>query len=83
LVCLIGLFVYLYKKQTYINDVQYLEGMIEHHSMALLTSNKILKKTNSYDVSKLAKDIIQSQEDEIRKMREIIKKIDNEPPNED
>ena len=36
------LFVYLYRKQVYINDKQYLEGMIEHHSMGLLTSEEIL-----------------------------------------
>jgi uncharacterized protein (DUF305 family) len=43
--CLIGIFIYLYRAQKYITDKQYLEGMIEHHSMALLTSNKILEKT--------------------------------------
>ena len=48
--------------------------MIEHHSMALLTSNEILKKTNNYNVSKLAKNIIQKQEDEIRDMKEILNK---------
>jgi Ca2+/Na+ antiporter len=70
-------FIYLYRKQKFINDKQYLEGMIEHHSMALLTSKQILEKTNSYEVSKLAKDIIQTQEDEIYKMKEIINDIDN------
>lgn len=75
--CLIGIFIYFYKKQTAIDDKQYLEGMIEHHSMALLTSKQILEKTNSYDVSKLAKKIIQTQEDEIYEMREIINKINN------
>jgi hypothetical protein len=74
---LIGIGIYLYRKQIFINDKQYLEGMVEHHSMALLTSKQILKKTNSYDVSKLAKNIIQTQEDEIYEMSEIINKIDN------
>lgn len=69
------LFVYFYKIQYLINDKQYLEGMIEHHSMALLTSNKILEKTNSYDVAKLAKNIIQTQRDEIAIMNNILKKI--------
>ena len=68
-------FIYLYRKQVFIYDKQYLEGMIEHHSMALLTSNKILEKTNSYDVAKLAKNIIQSQTDEIETMKNILKKI--------
>ena len=68
------LFVYLYRKQVAINDKQYLEGMIEHHSMALLTSEEILKKTDNYNIAKLAKNIIQTQQDEIRVMCELINK---------
>jgi len=48
--------------------------MIEHHSMALLTSEEILKKTNDYNIAKLAKNIIQTQTDEIRDMRKLLKK---------
>jgi hypothetical protein len=70
--CLLGLFIYLYKAQKYITDKEYLKEMIEHHSMALLTSNKILEKTDNYNVSKLAKNIIQKQEDEIRDMKGIL-----------
>ena len=69
------IFVYLYRKQVSINDKQYLEGMIEHHSMALLTSEEILKKTDNYNVAKLAKNIIQTQTDEIRTMRELADKM--------
>ena len=68
------LFVYLYRKQVAINDKQYLEGMIEHHSMGILTSEEVLKKTDNYDVAKLAKNIIQTQTDEIREMMELLKK---------
>lgn len=74
LFALIGLFIYLYRKQIAIDDKQYLEGMIEHHSMALLTSEEILKKTDSYDVAKLAKNIIQTQNDEIREMKRLLQK---------
>jgi uncharacterized membrane protein YczE len=74
----IALFIYLYRKQVAINDTQYLEGMIEHHSMALLTSKQIVEKTNNYDVSKLSKNIIQTQQDEINEMREIIQKLKSE-----
>lgn len=66
------LFIYLYRKQIAITDSQYLEGMIEHHSMGILTSEEILKKTDNYDVAKLAKNIIQTQKDEIRMMKSII-----------
>ena len=75
--CLLGVFIYLYRTQKYITDKQYLEEMIEHHSMALLTSNKILEKTDNYNVSKIAKNIIQKQEDEIREMKGILKKLQN------
>ena len=64
----LALFIYLYKKQIAVNDKQYLEEMIEHHSMALLTSEEILKKTDNYEISKLAKNIIQQQQDEIKTM---------------
>ena len=72
LAALFVLFVYLYRNQVAVNDKQYLEGMIEHHSMALLTSQEILKKTDDYNVSKLAKNIIQTQEDEIKIMRDLL-----------
>jgi tyrosine-protein phosphatase YwqE len=72
---LLMLFIYLYRIQYAIKDRQYLEEMIEHHSMALLTSQEILKKTNNYNVSKLAKNIIQTQKDEILEMRNLLKNI--------
>ena len=71
---LIAVFIYLYRKQIAINDKQYLEGMIEHHSMALFTSEEILKKTDNYNVAKLAKNIIQTQKDEIREMKGLMQK---------
>ena len=71
---LLALFVYLYRAQVAIKDKQYLEAMIEHHSMGIFTSEEILKKTDSYDVTKLAKNIIQQQKDEIREMQELVKK---------
>jgi len=72
---LLVLFVYFYRQQVAIKDKQYLEEMIEHHSMALLTSKKILEKTNNYYVAKLAKDIIQKQEDEINIMKNLVKHV--------
>ena len=71
----LALFAYLYRKQGAIKDKQYLEGMIEHHSMALLTSEEILVKTDNYDIAKLAKNIIQTQTDELRTMRELVDKM--------
>ena len=70
---LLALFIFLYRKQVGVDDKQYLEGMIEHHSMAILTSEEILKKTSNYDVAKLAQNIIELQQSEINQMREILK----------
>ena len=69
-------FIYLYRKQVAINDKQYLEEMIEHHSMALLTSEKILEKTDNYNVTKIAKNIIQRQNDEIVFMQGLLQDIE-------
>ena len=74
LIILLGVFTYLYKKQIHINDKEYLKGMLEHHSMALLTSEEILKKTDNYHVAKLSKNIIQEQKDQIKEIKNILKK---------
>ncbi len=66
--------IYLYRTQKYVTDKEYLEEMIEHHSMALLTSSRIIEKTDDYNVSKLAKNIIQTQTDEIKRMKEMLSK---------
>jgi len=73
----LALFVFLYRKQIGIDNKQYLEEMIEHHSMALLTSNRILEKTSDYNVAKLAKNILQKQQDEILEMRSVLHKLAN------
>ena len=73
-IVILALFVYLYRKQVAIDDKQYLEGMIEHHSMGIFTSEEIFKKTDNYEVAKIAKNIIQTQNDELRTMRELIDK---------
>lgn len=66
-------FIYLYRNQMYIEDKDYLEEMIEHHSMAILTSNEILQKTKSERVKKLAETILTTQEKEIEYMKHLIK----------
>ena len=70
---LLVIFIYLYRNQIYIDDKDYLKEMIEHHSMALLTSEEILQTTNSEQVKKLAENIILTQEKEIEYMKELIK----------
>jgi len=53
---LLVIFVYLYRNQVYIYDKDYLNEMIEHHSMALLTSEEILQKTGNERVKRLAEN---------------------------
>ena len=64
-------FVYLYRNQMYITDKEYLSEMIEHHSMALLTSEPILEKTQSERVRKLVENIVSTQEAEIKYMKQL------------
>lgn len=66
---------YLMRNQTTIDDVDYMEGMIPHHSIAILTSGR----ANIEDprVRKLADDIIEAQEREIKEMKELIEDIKN------
>ena len=66
------IFLYLYRNQMYINDNDYLSEMIEHHSMALLTSEQILEKTQSEKVRKLATNIVETQQAEINYMKQLI-----------
>lgn len=73
LIFVLVMVVYLYRNQVYIDDKEYLQEMIEHHSMALLTSEEILQKTNSERIQKLAENIISTQEKEIEYMRQLIK----------
>ncbi len=64
---------YLMRNQTTIDDVDYMEGMIPHHSIAILTSGR----ANIEDprVRQLADDIIEAQEREIKEMKELIEEL--------
>ena len=66
------IFIFLYRNQLYITDKDYLNEMIEHQSMALLTSEEILQKEPSARVKKLAENIITTQEKEIQYMKDIV-----------
>ena len=71
---ILTVFVILYRNQYGITNKQYLKEMIEHHSMAILTSEEILKKTNNYAIQKFASNIINGQSNEINYMRKLLKK---------
>jgi uncharacterized membrane protein len=75
---MLSITIYLYKNQVYIDENQYLNEMIEHHSMALLTSRKLLEKANSgkqnvrSEVLNLANNIVSAQEAEINQMKNML-----------
>jgi hypothetical protein len=62
----------LYRNRVLVGDSDFLNEMIEHHSMALLTSRDILKKTKNKEITELANNIINTQEKEIDKMNQIL-----------
>lgn len=61
------------RTQTPIGDIQYMKGMIPHHSSAIMTSKHANIKDR--EVKALADSIIKSQEEEIAQMKAILKRI--------
>lgn len=64
---------WLVRSQTTVDDVDFMEGMIPHHSIAILTSERA--KIQDYRVQELAKEIMDSQRREIKEMEWLIKDI--------
>jgi len=61
--------------QTTIDDVDYMEGMIPHHSIAILTSERA--KINDPRVRELADEIIEAQKKEIAEMKKLIEDLED------
>jgi len=62
----------LLRQQLFVDDKQWLKRMISHHSTALTTSHKIYNKTSNPKLKKLAKEIIDTQENEIQLMKSML-----------
>ena len=70
---LFGFSMWLYRRQIYVNETQYLREMIEHHDMALFTSKNILEKPDiSPRVRRFASNIVNTQTKEITEMKQMI-----------
>jgi Ca2+/Na+ antiporter len=82
-IALLVVLVYIYRKQLFIDDKNYLEEMIEHHSMALLTSGEIIGKTSDDKVKLLATNIIKTQEREIEQMKLLLVKKEKDYKDEE
>ncbi len=59
-----------------VGDVLWMKGMIPHHSIAILTSERA--DIQDPEVKKLAEDIIKAQRKEIEEMKAMIKRLENE-----
>lgn len=69
-------FLAMLRNQTFISDVQWMRGMIPHHSSAIMTSQ--MAKLEDLEARKLAKEIIEAQKREIAEMRKIIYRLENQ-----
>ncbi|NJC25847.1 DUF305 domain-containing protein [Neolewinella antarctica] len=69
--CLVGV-----RNQTFVGDVQWMKGMIPHHSIAIMVSKHADLKDP--EVIKLAEDIIEAQEREIAQMKAMLDRLENE-----
>ncbi len=65
--------IWLVRSQVTVSDVDYMEGMIPHHSIAILTSERAM--IEDVRVRKLADDIIKAQRKEIMEMQWLINDI--------
>ncbi|WP_171016867.1 DUF305 domain-containing protein [Pseudalkalibacillus caeni] len=71
---------FLLRSQTIVDDVDYMEAMIPHHSIAILTSERA--EISDPRVRKLADEIIKAQVREIGEMKKLIKDLEEDEEQE-
>ena len=67
---------FLVRVQEPIDDVLWMKAMIPHHSSAIMTSSAV--DFEDAEVQKLADEIIIAQEKEIKQMKEMINRLENQ-----
>lgn len=72
-IILFGLSLWLVRSQVTVDDVDWMEGMIPHHSIAILTSERA--QIDDVRVQELATEIIEAQRREISEMEWLINDI--------
>ena len=70
-----GTGLWLSRSQTFVQDEAYMKGMIPHHSIAILTSERA--HLSDPRVKDLAGRIIEAQRKEIDEMKALIRELDN------
>ena len=68
-----GVSLYLVRSQATVKDVSWMEAMVPHHSIAILTSERA--ELEDPRVKKLSEDIIEAQKREIEEMEQLIKEL--------
>lgn len=71
-----ALSLWLVRSQVLIEDVKWMEAMIPHHSIAILTSERA--ELSDPRVQELADEIIEAQREEIAEMKRLIEDLENE-----
>ena len=69
---------WLSRSQTFVDDQAYMNGMIPHHSIAILTSERA--DIDDVRVRKLADEIIKAQRTEIAEMKWLVEDIEENGP---
>lgn len=75
-VIVFALSLFLLRSQTFVDDVDYMEAMIPHHSIAILTSERA--EITDPRVRKMADEIIKAQRKEIAEMKKYIDDLEEE-----
>lgn len=66
------IFYFAIRYQFMVDEKNYLQDMIEHHSMALQTSKQLLEKSINPETKQLALTILETQQKEIQQMQRMI-----------
>ena len=66
---------FLLRSQTLVDDTDYMQAMIPHHSIAILTSERA--EISDPRVRELADEIIEAQRREIKEMKNLIEDIED------
>ena len=80
-VLVFGLSLFLLRSQTLVDDQDYMEAMIPHHSIAILTSERA--EIEDPRVKELSKEIIEAQRKEIAEMKSLIEDIEEQEEEEE
>jgi Ca2+/Na+ antiporter len=75
-----GVSLFLLRSQTLVDDQDYMEAMIPHHSIAILTSERA--QIDDPRVKQLSTEIIEAQREEIAEMKNLIEDLEEKEDEE-